>query len=464
MLSADLSIRTFLAPDKGIGGSMSTAKQLVNLPNLDDLRSQYKGYYGITSGGPNLLPAIKALPVEKLDKMMDALRAMGPENKVFVMGNGGSYDNARLLIKLFQKVGLNSKSPGNPDWYFNGNYDQIFARGLAEDKIGKGDVVIGLSGSGNSPNILEAFTTGKNNGAHVFALGGRDGGKMRNIAGDEASVVAASENMEAIEDVHYVAGIILAEAYQTDRSVADVKSDFISRMERCVTSDNLSKLSQLASHLIRTIENESFAFIVGSGISTAHFRADAQRGFTNALPIRGLNTPELFTINSGMATANDDGSDFLIIDGLSKFNAGPDDFALLMDLPGTEAQIALAREWLERRNVPYMSVGSTPESINFAPLLNSIDPEFVPSHIGHGTGVALRGTLWQSWSVRELQGVEKTIDFKGQRKLSANDAELLRADLIQQGIIAHNEVPTFCYGKVFAALNPSQFGKEWTHY
>lgn len=59
---------------------------------------------------------------------------------------------------------------------------EIFAQQLINDKITQGDIVIGISGSGNSGNVLKAFEVAKSNGAHTIALCRGSGGKSKGLA------------------------------------------------------------------------------------------------------------------------------------------------------------------------------------------------------------------------------------------------------------------------------------------
>ncbi len=88
------------------------------------------------------------------------------------------------------------------DWGF----DQIFERqlqNLATDK----DVVIGLSTSGNSVNVIKGIEQAKKNGAFTIVFTGNDGGKLKDIA--DLSLVVPSENTARIQEVHITIGHIV---------------------------------------------------------------------------------------------------------------------------------------------------------------------------------------------------------------------------------------------------------------
>lgn len=84
-------------------------------------------------------------------------------------------------------------------WSNDMGYEQAFVQQLA-NWVGPGDVVIGISGSGNSKNILAAFELANARGATTFALVGTDGGRMKQVA--HHSILVPSWDILAVEDVH----------------------------------------------------------------------------------------------------------------------------------------------------------------------------------------------------------------------------------------------------------------------
>jgi D-sedoheptulose 7-phosphate isomerase len=81
------------------------------------------------------------------------------------------------------------------------SYEDIFVEQL-KNLLKKNDVVIGISGSGNSMNIVKALEYANEVGAKTIALCGYSGGKIKNIA--KLAVHAEIDNMEVVEDVHLV--------------------------------------------------------------------------------------------------------------------------------------------------------------------------------------------------------------------------------------------------------------------
>jgi D-sedoheptulose 7-phosphate isomerase len=68
--------------------------------------------------------------------------------------------------------------------------------------LNPGDVVIGISGSGNSANVLKAMQWAKNNGAHTIGVTGYKGGKLIDIV--DTVIIAPVNDMEITEDIHII--------------------------------------------------------------------------------------------------------------------------------------------------------------------------------------------------------------------------------------------------------------------
>lgn len=86
------------------------------------------------------------------------------------------------------------------------SYDEVFSRQLS-NVVAKGDVVLLISGSGNSKNLLEAARLARKRGATVFSLLGFDGGKLKALSHDH--LLVASDQYGVIEDMHQAVAHIL---------------------------------------------------------------------------------------------------------------------------------------------------------------------------------------------------------------------------------------------------------------
>jgi D-sedoheptulose 7-phosphate isomerase len=154
------------------------------------------------------------IPVEVLDRIYQSvLQAYEEDRQVFIIGNGGSAANASHAAcdlgkgtvypgrPRFRVVSLADNTPVSTAYANDLSYDQIFAepiRTLAR----KGDLVIALSGSGNSPNVLEGMKAAREAGAHTVALTGYQGGKIKDLAHE--TLIVPSSDMQHIEDSHLV--------------------------------------------------------------------------------------------------------------------------------------------------------------------------------------------------------------------------------------------------------------------
>ena len=91
-------------------------------------------------------------------------------------------------------------------------YDLIFSR-LIRGTAKAGDVIVGISTSGNSKNILNAFEVAKEMGVKIIALTGETGGKMKDFA--DVLLNAASTDTPRIQEIHIMIGHIICELVET---------------------------------------------------------------------------------------------------------------------------------------------------------------------------------------------------------------------------------------------------------
>jgi D-sedoheptulose 7-phosphate isomerase len=159
------------------------------------------------------------LPQDQVQAIIDLLaEARDRGQKIFLMGNGGSGATASHMANDMIK---NTIQPDKPrlkvialtdnmpiilaianDW----DYSRIFVEQLMP-LAEPGDVLVGLSGSGNSPNILKAMDWARDNGLKTVGLTGRDGGQLKDKA--ELVLIVPTDSMAQIEDVHMILSHIL---------------------------------------------------------------------------------------------------------------------------------------------------------------------------------------------------------------------------------------------------------------
>jgi len=131
--------------------------------------------------------------------------------QVFIMGNGGS---AATASHFACDLGKGTLMPGRPRFrvialtdnmpLFSAlandfGYDRVFVEQLAS-LVQPGDVVIGISGSGNSPNILNAILFARQVGATTIGLAGFDGGRLKELV--DVCILVPNHCMEQVEDLH----------------------------------------------------------------------------------------------------------------------------------------------------------------------------------------------------------------------------------------------------------------------
>lgn len=154
------------------------------------------------------------LSLEDISKVMNILEDARLNGKrIFICGNGGSASTAAHFECDFNKgvsyeqqvkYDFECLSDNVPMMMAIANdisYDDIFVVPL-RNKLKPGDVVIGISGSGNSENVIRAIMYGNEIGAETIALVGYEGGRLKDIA--KYHIHVNINNMQIVEDVHLV--------------------------------------------------------------------------------------------------------------------------------------------------------------------------------------------------------------------------------------------------------------------
>jgi D-sedoheptulose 7-phosphate isomerase len=135
-------------------------------------------------------------------------------HKLMIAGNGGSAADAQHIAAEFVSR-FNFDRPGLPALALTtdtsiltavGNdygYEQVFRRQIEANGVG-GDVFLGISTSGNSPNILRALEAARSKGITTFGLTGRAGGKMLELC--DHCLCVPSEETPRIQEAHILIG------------------------------------------------------------------------------------------------------------------------------------------------------------------------------------------------------------------------------------------------------------------
>jgi D-sedoheptulose 7-phosphate isomerase len=149
---------------------------------------------------------------------------------IFVCGNGGSASTASHLVcdiikgasyaksARFRMMALTDSLPTLTAYSNDVGYDCVFVEQL-KNFAQPGDIVMGISGSGNSPNVLRAIEYGNSLGCKTLALSGRDGGKLGPMAG--LNILVREPHMGRIEDVHMIVCHMIAYYFMEE----DTRSD-----------------------------------------------------------------------------------------------------------------------------------------------------------------------------------------------------------------------------------------------
>ena len=167
--------------------------------------------------------ALDSIPREAVARLVNRFRAaLAEDRQIFVFGNGGSAANASHFItdlgkgasdkvgKRFRCLSLND----NVSWITAlGNdyaYEDVYVRQL-ENYARPGDLVLVMSVSGNSPNIIKAVEWAKRHGVYTVALVGGKRGRLAELA--DEPVVIESQHYGRVEDAHMAVCHMLCYAF-----------------------------------------------------------------------------------------------------------------------------------------------------------------------------------------------------------------------------------------------------------
>jgi len=148
------------------------------------------------------------LPLDTLEDVVEIILNSHKNNhQIFVFGNGGSGATAsHFACDLSKGLGfrttcLNDNIPTILAYANDKSYNDIFVEQL-KTFLEFNDIVIGISGSGNSKNVIKAIRYANENAALSIALTGFDGGKLAKIA--KMSLIVPINDMQIAEDVHLI--------------------------------------------------------------------------------------------------------------------------------------------------------------------------------------------------------------------------------------------------------------------
>lgn len=180
---------------------------------MPDIRNVAKQYFD------NLKVAIDAISLDDVQNVAEVLFNAYKNNKrVFIFGNGGSASTASHMAadlgkgtlrnvydpkeKRFQVISLTDNVAMMTALANDLSYDEMFVQQL-RNYVQAGDVVIGISGSGNTPNVIKAILYAKEVGATTIGLlGFATGGSAKNLV--DYDITIKSNTYGIVEDLHMV--------------------------------------------------------------------------------------------------------------------------------------------------------------------------------------------------------------------------------------------------------------------
>jgi D-sedoheptulose 7-phosphate isomerase len=174
--------------------------------------------------------AAKAALREPFARLVEACaRSLRAGGKLMFFGNGGSAADAQHLatelVVRYRKnrapiaaLALTTDTSALTAIGNDLGFDELFARQIAA--LGKrGDVAIGISTSGQSPNVLKGLEAARAMGLVAAALAGRGGGKMKGLA--DPLLIVPSDTTSRIQEMHIMLGQMLCGALEQELGLAE---------------------------------------------------------------------------------------------------------------------------------------------------------------------------------------------------------------------------------------------------
>lgn len=173
-----------------------------------DFSKQIKAYI------ENEIEILSKLDQDAINKAMNLLEITREKgSNVYVFGNGGSAATASHMENDFNK-GISEKLGKKYRFQcINANmatimaiandngYDRVFVQQL-ENRLKPEDVIVAISGSGNSENVIKAVEYAKRQGCKIIGMTGYEGGKLKRLS--DVSLHVPLDNMQITEDIHII--------------------------------------------------------------------------------------------------------------------------------------------------------------------------------------------------------------------------------------------------------------------
>jgi D-sedoheptulose 7-phosphate isomerase len=176
-----------------------------------------EGYVG------RLRTAVDALPMDRLAELGEILyRTYRNGQQVFTLGNGGSASTASHMaadlgkntsganMRRFRVLSLNDNQALLTALANDLGYENVFSEQL-KNLIRAGDLLVAISASGNSPNVLNAIRYAQEQCAEVVGILGFEGGKAAALV--DLSIIVPCDHYGVVEDVHLIINHILVDYF-----------------------------------------------------------------------------------------------------------------------------------------------------------------------------------------------------------------------------------------------------------
>ncbi len=180
-----------------------------------DFRSDITQYTDV------LTKTIDSVDKKQINDVMNViLKAYQNESEIYIFGNGGSAATASHLVcdfnkgvsmkldKKFRFICLNDNIPTMMAIANDCGYDNVFEMQL-EGKLKKGDILIAISGSGNSKNVIKAVEYARSQGNEIVSMTGYGGGQLLKLS--DHPIHVNINDMQKVEDVHMMVGHLISQ-------------------------------------------------------------------------------------------------------------------------------------------------------------------------------------------------------------------------------------------------------------
>mgnify|MGYP005634011689 CR=1 FL=1 len=174
----------------------------------------------------SIIPILKCKEISNEIKQVKdiILDALKNKNKIILFGNGGSAADSQHMAAEFigrflvdrQSIPAISLTTDTSILTAVGNdfgFENIFSR-QCESLVSKGDIIIAISTSGNSSNVINGIKTAKEKGGIIISLTGNNGGKLNNIS--DKILKVPTEHIPHIQECHRVIIHILSDLIEKE--------------------------------------------------------------------------------------------------------------------------------------------------------------------------------------------------------------------------------------------------------